>query len=285
MAIRIAKEWNADILSLDSLSLYKEIDIVSAKPSVEEREGIPHHGIDIIRPDEPFDVTLFVKLYHELRDQLSKSGKNLIIVGGTGFYLKMMMDGISPLPDVDDTIRRKVAEALNDRKNSYQMLCRLDPEYMHRIAEGDSYRIEKALEIHYATGLSPSNYFRIHPPKPAITTPLPLYRISVDRDLLKKRISQRTEKMFRQGLIDEVAGLEYRYGRRPNCMKAIGIKETLAYLDGAYNIDTLASKIITNTARLAKRQTTFNRSQFGPHTALDLQTLEKTVLEDIGKEE
>ena len=281
LAISIAQQINAHILSLDSLSLYKEIDIVSAKPTLLERKDIKHYGIDLLYPDEPFDVTLFNKLYHDVYRQATQEGKNLIIVGGTSFYLKSLIEGISPIPPKDDTVTMRVNEAVLNIHQAYQMLLQLDPLYMESIASNDSYRIQKALEIYYTTGEIPSLYFREHPPEPAIFGKLPLYRISTERFLLRKRIAQRTTEMLNNGLIDEVAYLEKKYSRSPNCMKAIGIKETLMYLDGLYDKRTLEEKITTNTARLAKRQTTFNQSQFENHLSLDLESLGKRILEEI----
>jgi len=262
LAIELAEAHNGVILSLDSLALYKEIDIVSAKPSVEELEQIRHYGIDLLSPDEPFDVTLFIDLYREVWREAKSWGKNLIIVGGTGFYLKRLVEGMSPLPDLSGEQQGVVGERMHDPRALYDKLRTIDPHYMEKIEEGDRYRIEKAYEIYLAAGMPPSRYFELYPPQSIVTDPLPIYHIVTPRELLRGRIERRTQKMFDMGLIDEVAYLEHRYGRRPNSMKSIGIKETLDYLDGRLCKEELKEKIITNTARLAKRQSTFNRSQF-----------------------
>ncbi len=263
VAIEMAKSLDAIILSLDSLSIYKEIDIVSAKPTLEERAGIEHYGIDVIYPNEPFDVTIFADIYKECYQKASSNGQNLIIVGGTSFYLKVLLDGISPLPSIDEGIKAEVVSAMGRAGDIYKMLQDIDPSYMSRISSSDSYRIEKALTIYLATKLPPSAYFEKYPARPIITEPLAIYDIPTDRAILRERIVQRTKEMLKRGLIDEVAYLEKRYGRSPNSMKAIGIKETLDYLDGLYSLRELEEKIVINTARLAKRQGTFNRSQFG----------------------
>jgi len=278
LAVKLAKARNAHILSIDSLAIYKEIDIVSAKPTVEEREGIIHFGIDYLMPNEPFDVTTFIQLYRDVYQRCIADQKGLIIVGGTSFYLKMLMEGISELPPPSSEAVARTEESLRDLDAAYTMLSQLDPDYMSKIEKQDRYRIEKALNIYYATGEKPSTYFAAHPPKPVITSPLPLYQIVWEREALRRRITQRTTQMLENGLIDEVAMLEAKYTRAPHCMKAIGIKETLAYLDGIYDKKMLAQKIATNTARLAKRQNTFNRSQFKEVTRADLQTLEKMLI-------
>ncbi len=262
LSIRLAQELDAVILSLDSLAIYQQIDIASAKPTLEERAGIPHYGIDLLLPDERFDVTTYIALYQQVVKQAKATGKNLIIVGGTSFYLKMLLEGISELPARSTATKEQTAKALRSLPQSYAMLSKIDPEYMRSIESADRYRIEKALDIYYETGLSPTAYFQAHPPKPAITQPLPLYQITMDRTVLRERIFLRTQMMLEEGLIDEVTLLEKQYGRSPNSMRSIGIKETLGFLDGQYNKVELIEKISINTARLAKRQATFNRSQF-----------------------
>jgi len=278
LGIKVAHHMNAHILSLDSLSIYKEIDIVSAKPTLEEREGIQHFGIDYLYPDETFDVTTFIKLYHEVYTCCLQEGKNLVIVGGTSFYLKMLCDGISKLPSISQETKKKSEVYLQNLNKTYLFLYGLDKRYMSNIASNDSYRIEKALLIYLETGLTPTAYFTKHPPKPTITHPLPIYQIVWERDTLKERIALRTQEMLHNGLIDEVCMLEKKYTRTPHAMKSIGIKETLSYLDGIYDKKMLKEKITTNTARLAKRQNTFNNSQFKDVVKGSVETLEKILL-------
>ena len=278
LSIKMAKQMNAHILSLDSLSIYKEIDIVSAKPTVEERENIHHFGINYLYPNESFDVTTFIKLYHEVYDRCLDEGKNLVIVGGTSFYLKMLIEGISELPTMSNKTKRESKIHLLDLEKTYAWLYSLDSEYMSNIASNDRYRIEKALVIYLETKLTPTQYFLQFPPTPTITSPLPVYQIVWERENLRERISLRTKLMLDDGLIDEICMLEAKYTRLPNCMKSIGIKETLAYLDGIYDKNMLIEKITTNTARLAKRQTTFNNSQFENVFKGSVEELEKVLL-------
>ena len=278
LSIKLAQQMNAIILSIDSLSIYKEIDIVSAKPTLAEREGIEHFGLDYLYPNESFDVTTFIKLYHEVYTKASHEGKNLVIVGGTSFYLKILMEGISRLPSISERTKSEAKKHLLDLQKTYQWLYNLDPEYMGKIASNDPYRIEKALHIYLETSLLPSVYFEQFPPQPTITAPLPIYQIDTERDKLRERIALRTKLMVEDGLIDEICTLEKKYSRSPNCMKAIGIKETLAYLDGVYDKELLIEKITTNTARLAKRQKTFNNSQFNDVVQGSVEELEKELL-------
>jgi len=281
LALKVAEKINAFILSLDSLSIYKEIDIVSAKPSKEERALITHFGIDHLSPDEPFDVTLFMRLYQDVAKRCRQEGKNLVIVGGTSFYLKALMEGISQRPALTEAQKEKISLQMRKVQETYTILHSLDALYMQRIMPQDTYRIQKALEIYLATGEKPSDYFAAHPPSPLIVDPLPIYEIVWEREELRARIRQRTEQMLQEGLIDEIIMLERNYTRAPNCMKAIGIKETLMYLDGLYGKKMLIEKIAINTGRLAKRQVTFNSSQFENVTKDTLEGLEKRLLRGL----
>ncbi len=278
LSIKIALQRNAYILSLDSLSIYKEIDIVSAKPTKEEQGDILHFGLDQLLPSENFDVKTFIDLYHQVYEKCLNDQKNLVIVGGTSFYLKMLIDGISELPKISDDTRREATEHLKDLASTYEWLYSLDPAYMIQIKPNDVYRVEKALHLYLETSLTPSIYFKRFPPKPTISDTLPIYQIVSDRALLRDRIALRTQVMVKDALIDEICMLEKKYTRKPNCMKSIGIKETLAYLDGIYDKKMLIEKITTNTARLAKRQTTFNNSQFENVIRGSVGELEKMLL-------
>jgi len=274
-SIEIAAKLDAYILSLDSLSIYKEIDIASAKPTLEEREGIPHFGIDVLYPNQAFDVTDFIRLYQEAYVKALEDNKALVIVGGSSFYLKILLEGISKLPTITQESKDKTQESLKDLDECYAMLNALDQEYMQNIASTDRYRIEKALDIYYETGLAPSYYFSQNPPQPIIQGEVPIYSIATNREILRERIKLRTYQMLEQGLIDEVCYLEKKHTRTPNSMKSIGIKETLDYLDGRYSKELMIEKIIINTARLAKRQNTFNNSQFEDKIVVTLEELSK----------
>ena len=254
LSLEIANKTNSIILSLDSLCVYKEIDIASAKPTKIERGDIVHFGIDEVFPNEKFDVIEFLNLYKNAKEYAEKNMKNLIIVGGTGFYLKALVDGIS------DGLKENtnLDMSLND---TYNLLYSLDKEYMQKIEPNDKYRVEKAYSIYKQSGLTPSQYF-LKNPKIALSPNLPIFEILWEKDELINRISLRTKQMIKSGLIDETIYLEKKYTRAPNCMSSIGIVETLEYLDGKIDKKSLEDKIIQNTLKLAKRQNTFNKGQF-----------------------
>ena len=278
LGVKVAQHIDAHILSLDSLSIYKEIDIVSAKPTPKEQEGIKHFGIDYINPNDSFDVTTFIDLYKEVYKKCQDESKNLVIVGGTSFYLKMLIDGVSNIPTISKKSKEEAQELLLNLDKTYEMLNELDPQTMSNIKSSDRYRVEKALHIYLETKTIPSQYFKNNPPIPTIESTLPIYQIEWDREIIRTRIALRTKQMVKVGLVDEVVYLEKKYTREPNAMKSIGIKETLDYLDGIYSKDEMIEKITINTSRLAKRQKTFNNSQFQNVLKGSLEELEKALL-------
>ncbi|WP_455757557.1 tRNA (adenosine(37)-N6)-dimethylallyltransferase MiaA [Sulfurimonas sp.] len=280
LAIKIALKTNSYILSIDSLSIYKEIDIVSAKPSSEELSMVKHFGIDVLNPNDHFSVDIFIQIYQDVISTCQKDEKNLIIVGGTSFYLKSLLQGLSEIPKITEDISRHVETELNNLASCHSLLNSIDPLYMKNIDKNDSYRIEKALLIYRASGLSPSEWFKQHPPKPIIKD-LDIYNIDVDRDILRQRIKKRTDKMLQSCLIDEVCSLEKKYSRLPHAMRSIGIVEVFEYLDGKVSKEQMSENISIHTAQLAKRQQTFNRTQFEDITSAPLEKLEDIILKSI----
>ncbi len=280
LAIELALCYDAMIVSLDSLSIYKEIDIASAKPTLAERRGIPHFGMDVLYPNEHFDVTMFFTLFREAKERALRENKNLIIVGGTGFYLKAMMEGLSQKPEIPLHVKEHIKQHLCNLSSAYEMICKFDASYADKIASNDRYRIEKWLEIFLTTHRTPSDYLS-QSKQPPILEDVSLFEIDMPKEELARKIVLRTKSMIEQGLIDEVFSLEKRYTRTPQCMKAIGIKEVLDYFDGQLKLAELDEKITINTLHLAKRQRTFNTSQFPAHpklTLCELKPLIETVL-------
>ncbi len=274
LAIKLAKKLDAYILSIDSLSIYKEVDIISAKPSKKELEEVKHFGIDELYIDEYFSVEVFIRLYKEVEKLCKKEKKDLVIVGGTSFYLKTLIDGLSSVPKPSKEILDEVKEELKDMKKTYSFLYALDKEYMSKISKNDRYRIEKALTIYKTTKTPPSIWFKENPKKPVIKD-VKIYNIDIDRDVLRDRIKKRTNKMIKLGAIDEVRYLEQKYTREPNPMKAIGIVEILDFLDGKTTKEEMVELISIHTAQLAKRQQTFNKNQFKDKVSMSLEELER----------
>ena len=270
LSLEIANKTNSLVLSLDSLSVYKEIDIASAKPTKKERGDIIHFGIDEVYPNQKFDVIQFFECYKKTKQYAIENNKNLIIVGGTGFYLKALIEGLSSGIKENTKLDMPL-------KETYDFLYELDKEYMNKIASNDKYRIEKAYAIYKQSTYPPSKYFELNPKKP-IAENLEIFEILWEKEELRKRINLRTSLMIKEGIIDEVIYLENKYRRSPNCMASIGIVETLEYLDGKINKEQLEEKIAQNTAKLAKRQNTFNKGQFKNKTSNIISNLNSDIL-------
>lgn len=281
LALQLALEHNAVILSIDSLSIYTDINIASAKPSRDELQRVLHFGIDTLRPDETASVFTFINEYERARTFAQTHGQNLIIVGGSSFYLKSMIDGLSPIPVISDSVREEAALLLGDPAQAHRFLAALDPAAMAGITNTDRYRIEKMLHLYLQTKVPPSQWFALNAPVSVIVQ-CPILNIEIEREYLRERIALRTQLMVEKGLIDEVAQCEQLYGRTPNSMKAIGMIETLDYLDGKYTKEELVQLISTHTGQLAKRQRTFNTHQFtltASGTAQELLLTGKTLLQ------
>jgi tRNA dimethylallyltransferase len=185
-----------------------------------------------------------------------------------------MIDGVSYKPEISNETKLKVANSL---VQGYALISEFDELYASAISKNDTYRIEKWLEIYFQTGVIPSQFFEQNKREPIIKN-LELFEIAIDKEILRERITLRTQIMLDDGLIDEVFFLENKYTRAPNPMKSIGIIETLSFLDGDLNKDELKEKIITNTARLAKRQKTFNASQFTEHFKGNTKEIKKFIV-------
>ena len=276
LAVEVAKKHDAYILSLDSLSIYKEVDIASAKPTLKERCDIPHFGIDVVRVDEEFSVVKFFDIYKDAKQKCLEENKNLIIVGGSSFYLKSMIDGLSQNLNITTEIKREVKENIKDLNLAYDFIKKIDSEYALKISKSDKYRIEKWYEIFLSKNEVPTKVFLNNQKKPLLKD-LKIYNIEIDRENLRKKISLRTNQMIKDGLIDEVYFLDKKYGRNNIPLKAIGLKETLLYLDGKLDILGLEKQISTNTWGLAKRQITFNKSQFSTKITNIKENLKNTI--------
>lgn len=276
LAVQVAQKTNSVILSLDSLSVYKEIDIASAKPTISERCGVVHFGIDEVAPDEKFDVTIFFDCYKKAKNYALTNDKNLVIVGGSSFYLKSLIDGISPNINATEDDLIWVQDKIQNIEDSYNFLKSIDLEYASKLYSTDKYRIEKALTIYKATNLSPTDFF-IQNPKVGLIDHIDIFEILWDRDILRQRIAKRTNEMLKNGLIDEVKFLIYKYGNDPLPFKSIGIKETIDFLDNKCDIKTTEELISIHTSQLAKKQRTFNKNQFQNKISDSLSNIEKEI--------
>ncbi len=270
LAIKVATELGGVILSLDSLCVYKEIEIASAKPSVSDRAGIKHFGIDLIRPNEEFNAALFIKEYKKAKEYAEKLNAPLIIVGGTSFYLKSLLSGLSPA----------ITPAKNYPENSeiYKLAKKIDPQFANKFSPNDGFRLKKWFDIfEFISGdgnikIAPSQWQKSNTSEPAIKN-LAIFELDFDKEVLKNRIKLRTKKMLENGLLDEAKTLFDRYPSTIKPLKSIGLKECGEFLQsGDADSKKLAELISTHTAQLAKKQRTFNAGAFKDRIRLNGQT-------------
>ncbi|MBZ7951479.1 tRNA (adenosine(37)-N6)-dimethylallyltransferase MiaA [Campylobacter sp. LH-2024] len=248
LANLLAKNFDAVILSLDSLCVYKEINIASAKPSKEELENFHYFGINLISVNEHFNVDLFIKEYQKAKEFAKLKNLPLIITGGTGFYLKTMIDGLS----------QKIEEIKTDLSNDeiYSLICKIDPDF--KIEKNDTYRLRKWLSIYEITKEIPSIFLK-QTRKQGILKNIEIYEIIWERNLLRDRIKIRTEKMLKNGLLEEAKELFSKFHHDTKALNCIGLKECKEYLNSKISLNELENLITTHTTQLAKRQRTFNK--------------------------
>ncbi len=263
LSIELAKEYDAEILSCDSMQIYRHMDIGTAKPTKEEMQGIPHHMIDVVEPTESFSVSRYVEMADPILQDILRRGKRCIIVGGTGLYVDSLIAGrtFAPYPE---TGKRQALEAMAEEKGMEHMrelLRTFDPESAERLQ--DLRRIIRACEVYLETGKTITQHNKETAAQPPKYTPLWIGLDFTDRAELYARIDRRVDIMFREGLMEEIQGL-LENGLSPTAtgLQAIGYKEPLAALRGEMTMEAAAEKIKLESRRYAKRQLTwFRRNQ------------------------
>lgn len=251
LAIKVAREFNAVILSLDSLCLYKEIDIASAKPNKDELELVRHFGVDLVMPDMDFCVGDFINEYKKAKLYAQQNNSMLIITGGSGFYLKSMLSGLSP------KIEPLKIEISDDE--IWDLAMKIDRDFCLKFNKNDKFRLHKWYQIYTQTNEIPTQWLRLNTGEPVIKN-LTIYELVWDKFELIERIKTRTKNMLENGLIDEARYLFGRYDSALKPLNSIGLKEAKDYLDGRINLNELNDLITIHTTQLAKRQRTFNKS-------------------------
>lgn len=275
LAIRLARKFNLDIFSLDSLSIYKYIDIASAKPSKAELSEIKHYGIDLLTPNEHCNAKIFFDLLN------SVASDRILIVGGSSFYLKAIIDGLSYTPKSNEIIESYISKITQNKANVYNLLQKIDSIYALKINPNDKYRIQKALEIFFLTNTAPSEFFKQNK-KEKLQHKINIFELVLPKEQLVSNITKRTESMFKNNIVDEVKNLVLNYADS-RVLKAIGIKEVISYLNDEISLESTKELINKNTIALAKRQKTFNKTQFSNVTRAEMKELEQ-ILQDIYKQ-
>lgn len=262
LSIELAKQINGEIISSDSMQIYKWMDIGTAKVTKEEAEGIKHYLIDIIEPNERYTVSNFKKdAEHAIEEILSK-GKIPIVVGGTGLYIDSLIYGIE-YQDMkfDEEYRIKLMEQAETEKGLnqlYNQALEIDKQAMEKISPNDTKRIIRILEIYHSTGKTKTE-LEIESRKNGVKYNYQVFVVNMDREKLYERINLRVDMMIDAGLIDEVKNICNRYNSFPTAMQGLGYKEVVEYLENKISKEEMIDKIKKESRHYAKRQLTWFR--------------------------
>jgi tRNA dimethylallyltransferase len=261
LAVELAKELNGEVISCDSMQIYRGMDIGTAQPSPEEMQGIRHHMLDICDPTEDFSVSRYCELATPILEDILSRGKTAIIAGGTGLYMDSLMKGndFAPIPATGHREKLEEKARLDGIEPLLETLHTIDPEAAER-SQGNLRRIVRALEVYYETGETITAHNRRTQAIPPKYTPLWLGLDFTDRSELYRRIDLRVEIMLQMGLLEEIkALLASGIPEKATAMQAIGYKEFVDALAGRSSIDAAVAQVQQSSRRYAKRQLTWFR--------------------------
>ena len=262
LALAIAREFPVEIVSADSLQVYRRFDIGTAKPTAAERAEVPHHLIDVADPDEPYDAGRYVREAERAIREIRARGRVPMLVGGTGMYIRALLRGLDPLPS-DPHVREELARRWEEEGGAalHAELARLDPETSAKVHPSDRRRVLRSLEIAAVAGIPPSrarSAWRSAGPGRGCL----FLALWPDRETLYRGIDARTEEMFRRGLVEEVRGLlAGGVARTLKPMMALGYRHTVAHLLDGVPLPGTIEEVKRDTRRYAKRQMTWLSSE------------------------
>lgn len=262
IGIQLAQRIGAEIVSLDSMAVYRGMDIGTATPSPEQRQQVPHHLIDIADPGENFSVHDYLEAAARTVREIRQRGREVLFVGGTPLYLKALLRGFADGPGADWSFRRAVREELRTvgQRALHERLALVDPLSASRLHPNDTRRLIRALEFYRATG-TPISHVQLQFDEGASAADYRVFVIQRPRETLHRRIEDRVAAMFAQGLVEEVRDL-IRDGRTigRTASQAVGYREVLEHLAGQCDLEEVIQRVRTRTRRFAKRQGTWYRS-------------------------
>lgn len=263
VALLLAERLGAEIVALDSMTLYREMDIGTAKPTAEERASVPHHLFDILDPSEDFSVAEYLRAAADVVDDILSRGRVPLFVGGTGLYLRSLLRGVFAGPPANDNVRGELEAVLQEQGPAilHERLRAVDPATATRLPVNDTRRIIRALEVHALTG-QPLSEQHQQAPRPLHERPEHVYWLEPERAWLHARINQRVVQMVDHGLVEEVARLRTRQPPiGPTARQGLAYKETLDWLDRPETPFSAVTELIqTRTRQFAKRQHTWFRN-------------------------
>jgi len=280
LSLRLAMAFGCEVISMDSMQVYRHMDIGTAKVTREEQNLVAHHLIDILNPDEQYDAACFVRDALDAIKAINSRGKIPLITGGTGLYLSALINGLFDTVEVNNEIRTRLRERLESegREGLHQELSRIDPESGTRIHINDTQRLLRGLEIFHATGIPWSSHLRQQTQTPGRITFDKMLQIGLtcDRELLHERIKLRSCNMMQGELRKEVELLlELGYQRDLPAMQSIGYRHMGACIHGEWDVPMATSALIRDTRRYAKRQMTWFRRQQATLQWFDIAQQEK----------
>lgn len=261
LAIALAKKINGEIVSCDSMQIYKDMTIGTAKVTSEEQDGVPHYLIDFVSPDKRYTVSDFCKDAKNAIEKILSKGKAPILVGGTGLYINSLIYEIDyPEIKTDETYRNQLEKIVRDEglEKLYKEACKIDEEAMKKISPNDKKRILRVLEIYHDTGKTKTEQ-EIESRKKEVPYDYKVFAIDMEREILYERIEKRVDIMIEQGLIQEVQELLNKYISFPTAMQGLGYKEVKQYLEGYITKSEMVEIIKKETRHYAKRQLTWFR--------------------------
>ncbi len=264
MAIDVACEFSGVIINADSMQVYCKLDVLTARPPERDLAAAPHRLYGILDPDDPCSVGRWLDLAVKEIKAAWADGNLPLVVGGTGMYLKALLEGLAPIPDVPGEVREK-ATALHVELGGEafrEKLAELDAQAAARLPAGDTQRLIRAYEVALATGRPLSDWQKEHPSEPPLNSPIASIVLTPDRDVLYDGVNRRFDWMMENGALDEVRGLE-KLGLDPSlpAMKAVGVPELLRALSGECDMETAMEDAKRATRQFAKRQMTWLRNQ------------------------
>ncbi len=261
LSIELAKRINGEIISADSMQIYKDMNIGTAKPTAEEMQGIKHYLLDFISPDERYSVAQFKLDAKKAIKEIIQKGKTPIVVGGTGLYVDSLIYEIEYNEiEFDEEYRKKLEDIAEKEglEKLYEKAKKIDPEAIKKISENDKKRILRILEIYNATGKNKTEQ-EIESRKKEVEYNYKVFALYWDREELYNRINKRVDIMIKQGLIEEVKNIIKKYEKFPTAMQGLGYKEVVEYLNDEITEEEMIEKIKMETRRYAKRQMTWFR--------------------------
>lgn len=261
LAVELAKKVNGEIISADSMQIYKEMNIGTAKVNKEEMQGVQHYLVDFVSPDERYSVSNFKKDAEKAIEEILEKGKTPIVVGGTGLYIDSLIYGIEfQNEEVDLEYREKLNKIADEKglESLYKKAKEIDPEAMKKISINDRKRIIRVLEIYHKTGKTKTEQ-ELQSRKNEVKYEYKVFAITMDREKLYERIEKRIDFMIEQGLIEEVKQILEKYHTFPTAMQGLGYKEVVEYLEGSCTKEEMIEKIKKETRHYAKRQLTWFR--------------------------